>query len=188
MESTPAPAHTDLTGKVLVASPSLQDPNFRHTLVYIARHTDEGAVGVVMNRPTGKVLGDTGGTGPFPASMAALPLLAGGPVNPTFVTLGVFRPGTTDREWACSFSEPPETIAELLAGGSGAHVRAFVGYAGWSAGQLEQELREDSWRVSDPSRALFNPAWTPNLWACFAADRQIWRDLLDFLPVNAGLN
>ncbi len=178
----------DLTGRILVASPALQDPNFHHSLVYIAQHSRDGAVGVVMNRPTGRVLSDTGGTGPFPPAMATIPLQVGGPVNPSFVTIGVFRPGADDRHWTCSFSEPPENIVRLLESAARAHVRAFVGYAGWGEGQLENELKEGSWHVSDPSRALFHAPWAAELWASYHAPGQVWRELLDFLPATPGWN
>ena len=188
MNSEDSAPERDLTGRILISSPALQDPHFIHTLVYIAQHSREGAVGVIMNRPTGKVLSDTGGTGPFPPAMAAIPLHVGGPVNPSFVTIGVFRPGATDRIWSCSFSEPPEKIVRVLEGDAHAHVRAYVGYAGWGEGQLENELKEGSWRVSDPSRALFHAPWTAELWTSYHAPGQVWRELLDFLPATPGWN
>lgn len=159
-------------GMLLVASPSLVDPNFDDTVVLLLDADAEGALGVVLNRPTSvpvaEVLADW-------RDVVAEPdvLFQGGPVSPDgalAVGLAVgpsplgFRPvgsalsGTPSTAGALedSAAEPPagprlglvdlDTPVELVAGGLRA-LRIFAGYAGWGAGQLEAEVEEGSWYV-----------------------------------------
>jgi putative transcriptional regulator len=135
-----------LRGQLLVAAPSLDDPNFSRAVILVAHHDEEGAMGVVLNRPSDHVVGD------------AVPELAdvvgddeaifvGGPVQP-------------DGVMVLAEFEDPEAAARPVLGGlgfvglgsSGEHVadttrraRAFAGHAGWGPGQLEDELEEEAW-------------------------------------------
>ena len=138
-----------LQGQLLVASPGLLDPNFRRTVVLVTEHTDEGAAGLVLNRPS-------------PAAVAELvPALEelvdegeqvwmGGPVQPNGVlVLGEFL----DPEDAAvplfgslgfpSLEEPQDVLVSTT------RRRVFAGYAGWGAGQLEDELDRDDWIVEE---------------------------------------
>jgi putative transcriptional regulator len=135
-----------LKGKLLVASPSLVDPNFRKTVVLIAHHDDDGALGLVLSRPSA-----------VPASEAVpsleglpgadAPVFVGGPVQPqAFMALAEFAdvedaaaPIFDHIGFVSADAEP-----DLL---SIRRVRLFAGYAGWGAGQLEAELAEPSWIV-----------------------------------------
>ena len=139
-----------LRGKLLVAAPSLADPNFYRTVVLMLEHTDEGAAGVVLNRPT-----DTKVREALPdwADVAAEPgvVFVGGPVQQTgVICLGRVVPNSA-----------PEGFLELADGMGSVDLeqdaalvvpdievlRVFAGYAGWGAGQLESELGEDAWLV-----------------------------------------
>ena len=137
-----------LRGQLLVATPDLADPNFSRTVVLVLDHGDEGALGVVLNRPielsVAEVLPDWAHLSSAPAC-----LFVGGPVAPTAVIgLGrgdgpVFQPlfdglGTLDLDLDPADYAP--TMAEL---------RVFVGYAGWGPGQLESELAAGGWLVLD---------------------------------------
>lgn len=138
-----------LQGQLLVASPGLLDPNFRRTVVLVTEHTEEGAAGLVLNRPS-------------PAAVAELvPALEelvdegeqvwmGGPVQPNGVlVLGEF----VDPDDAAvplfgslgfpSLEEPEDVLVATT------RRRVFAGYAGWSAGQLEDELERDDWIVEE---------------------------------------
>ncbi len=135
-----------LKGKLLVSSPSLVDPNFRKTVVLIAHHDDDGALGLVLSRPSA-----------VPASEAVpsleglpgadAPVFVGGPVQPqAFMALAEFAdvedaaaPIFDHIGFVSADAEP-----DLL---SIRRVRLFAGYAGWGAGQLEAELAEPSWIV-----------------------------------------
>lgn len=148
------------TGRLLVATPGLVDPNFYRTVVLIVSHTEEGAAGVVLNRPSETELDE----GPLRtiAPLAADPPLVfvGGPVDATSaVCLARTAPEARPEGW------------QQVVGGLGVldlgdgiddgvsnvdRVRVFAGYAGWAPGQLEAEVEEGSWYVveADPEDAL----------------------------------
>jgi putative transcriptional regulator len=141
-----------LRGWLLVASPTLTDPNFRRTVILIGEHSDEGAMGVVLNRPS-------------PVSVAeAVPPLAdlvedqdlvyvGGPVQPqAIVVLGDFEhPERAGSVVLGSIGFLPAEIAPDEDLGPLSRVRVFAGYAGWSPGQLEDEIDDDAWIVAAAS-------------------------------------
>jgi putative transcriptional regulator len=149
-----------LKGRLLVATPGLVDANFFRAVVLLVEHNDEGAAGVVLNRPSDVALND----GPLEEwqDMAADPPLVffGGPVQPgAAVCLARAQP-----------HEEPEGFQPVI-GGLGVvdigredveirphldRIRVFAGYAGWGAGQLESEIEEGAWYVldADPEDAL----------------------------------
>jgi putative transcriptional regulator len=137
-----------LTGQLLLASPALFDPNFRRSVVLITEHNDEGAAGLVLNRPSEATVGETV---PDLATLAGdeEPVYVGGPVQQEAVlVLAEFD----DPDDAARLVHddvgfvPADADFELLAA-STRRARVFAGYAGWGAGQLEAELEEDSWLV-----------------------------------------
>lgn len=150
---------TALAGRLLVASTSLGDPNFERSVIVLLDHGEEGALGVVLNRPTG--LGVEEILEPWrEQAMLAPPgvVFAGGPVSREAV-IGLARApeaeddlaGTlTPGDWrpllghlgTIDLSIPPEDQPLALAG-----ARLFSGYAGWTAGQLEEEIAEGAWYV-----------------------------------------
>ena len=139
-------------GRLLVALPTLTDPNFDRTVVLVlAADADDGAIGVVLNRPT-----DTDVADPLPrwAPLAAQPgvVFLGGPVGAT-AAIGVARgTGTAGSGWAPVAGhlgtvdlglDPDDLPAPVDA------VRVFSGYAGWAPGQLESEIEQGAWLVVD---------------------------------------
>lgn len=135
-----------LAGQLLLASPSLRDPNFLRTVVLIGVHNEEGAMGVVLNRPSTVTVGDA-----VPQLGAAVderePLFVGGPVQPTSVVfLGEFLdPSVAELLVLGRIGFPaPGTGAEELAEAT-ARRRIFAGYAGWGEGQLDAELDQGDW-------------------------------------------
>ena len=146
-----------LRGRLLVATPELADPNFARTVVLVLDHGQDGAFGIILNRPTDRVVADA--IAPW-ADVASAPavVFVGGPVGVDQVMgigLGVDQPAT--RGWAPLFDDPGDEpghagLASVdLQAGPGAtslqHVRVFVGCAGWGADQLEGEIEEGSWFV-----------------------------------------
>ena len=139
-----------LAGKLLVATPGLGDPNFHRTVVLMLRHDDDGALGVVLNRP---VPVPTGEALPAWAEVVTPPatLFQGGPVGLDgalgVVTLAPGGGGTAVDRLAGPFGlvdlDTDPTLG--LPGVTG--VRVFVGYAGWSADQLEAEVAAGDWYV-----------------------------------------
>ncbi len=136
---------TDLAaGKLLVATPSLLDPNFRRTIVLLLEHDAEGSMGLVLNRPAG-----VGNVDEMPFAHAQAPpvdVFVGGPVLPEHGIGLAAGAGPFDMAL---------TIGELHLGLVGAdtldvdRVRYFAGHAGWSPGQLEAEVDEAAWWVVD---------------------------------------
>jgi putative transcriptional regulator len=137
-------------GKLLIATPKLEDPNFRRTVVLILAHDEAGAFGVVLNRPLPAAIGDYLPT--WEGQVVAPPVIfQGGPVEPTrALGLGRCRDGEAPPYWspvagAVGLLDLNEGPAEL---GSGlAEARVYIGYAGWGAGQLEREVSETGWFV-----------------------------------------
>jgi putative transcriptional regulator len=149
----------DLTNHFLIAMPSLADPNFSRTVTYLCEHNADGALGIVINRPTDIRLGelldhlDLRGASP---EIAEQPVYLGGPVQRErgFV---LHRPG---RVWDSSLQiddgivlTTSEDILAAIAKSEGpSHYLVALGYAGWGAGQLEQEMAENTW-LSGPASA-----------------------------------
>ena len=147
---------TPLVGKLLIAMPTLADPNFWHTVVLVGVHSDdEGAFGLVVNRPLEvelkdilDELGESVPEGSFPQ------VLAGGPVEPSHGFVMYESPHAPPDESALSVEDrisvsgSTETLATLARGDGGGRYYLLLGYSGWFPGQLEQEIEENSWLVA----------------------------------------
>lgn len=137
-------------GTILVAEPFMKDQHFKRAVVLIAEHDEEGTVGFILNRPLDvklkDVMADTGDS--------LMPLFLGGPVqrdNLFFVhTLGDLiedsRPVCEGLWWAGNYS----TVKEMIKRNEirEEHIRLFIGYSGWTVGQLEEEMKISSWIVT----------------------------------------
>jgi putative transcriptional regulator len=152
-------------GSLLIAGPSLFDPNFRRTVVLIGEHNEEGALGVVLNRPTALRVADAA-----PALTAMVGedaiVFAGGPVQPQSpVVLAEFdHPDFADVLAFGSVGFLTGDVGEGAADGV-KRARLFAGYAGWGPGQLEAELDAGGW-ILEPATA--DDVFAPNhdaLWA-----------------------
>jgi putative transcriptional regulator len=155
----PVTPHDSTVGKLLIAEPMLDDPNFDRSVLLMIEHTSEGALGVVLNRPTDLALDEV--LGEWSALAASPPVLyLGGPVEQNGVlALGRRRRsgGTTDGDdvdapgWTSVLGDDvgtldlhldPDDVAPAVDG-----VRFFAGYSGWAGGQLEGELADGAWLV-----------------------------------------
>ncbi len=140
------------SGKLLVATPTLLDPNFRRTVVLLLTHDeDEGALGVVLNRPSAT---DVAEVLPGWEDVAAAPsvVFSGGPVQKTAaVCVGRVRTALARTPGWAPLTDPVLGTVDLdRAPWDGlTHVRVFAGYAGWSSAQLEAEVDEGAWWVLD---------------------------------------
>ncbi len=154
---------TSLKGKFLIASPKLADPNFARTVVLLVQHDDNGALGVIVNRPLDvtvqqaceQVLGtgcEVGGV-----------LHHGGPCEAMLMVVHTDKPsGEAEVFPGLYFTTTKEHVEELFENPV-SEMKFFVGYAGWSPGQLESELETDSWLLTPASKdRLFSPP--ENLW------------------------
>jgi putative transcriptional regulator len=165
----------DLAGQLLLATPRLTDPNFVRSVILLLQHDDDGAVGVILNRPSGLAVADV--LPPW-ADVVAEPrvLHAGGPVSrESALGVGLAVGGERPEGFQAAPSgfglvdldAEPDTVMPALVG-----VRIFAGYAGWGGGQLEEEIVEDAWYVV-PSigTELLHPR--PD---------ELWRDILRRQP------
>lgn len=141
-----------LRGKLLLAAPTLLDPNFQRTVVLVSEHTDDGAMGVVLNRPSQVTINDA-----VPQLGDAVdgenPVFVGGPVQPRSI---VFLAEFLDPEIAALLVfgrigfPSAETGLDDLSDATD-RGRVFAGYAGWGPGQLDEEVGQGDWIV-EPAR------------------------------------
>jgi len=178
-----------LTGQLLLAAPSLRDPNFARTVVLMGVHSDDGAMGVVLNRPSTVTVGEA-----VPALERAVdgtePVFVGGPVQPSSVVC------------LAEFVDP--SIAELLVFGrvgfpapdtdldelahSTDRRRVFAGYAGWGEHQLDAEVEQGDW-ISQA--AIPEDVFTEvpeQLWSAVLTRKGGSYALLARMPVDPSLN
>ncbi len=178
----------NLKGQLLLAHPNLLDPNFRRSVVLIAEHSNkDGAVGVVLNRPLGKTLGDIGQDLPDPA-LAAVPVFEGGPVATETVLLTAWRWDNEKGLFQLYFGTTPESIAALREQDGEFEVRAYLGYSGWGSGQLEGELSENAWVVTPLHEEEMNIEQLPGLWRGLIKRERPELSILADAPDDPGLN
>jgi putative transcriptional regulator len=160
-----------MRGRLVVAAPSLLDPNFDHTVVFLLDHSDEGALGIVVNRPSDVEVADAL---PRWEPLATRPRLmfVGGPVQPEAV-VGLGRPRDQEVDALQPVSDGVAVVdlrADPLALiGDLDDFRLFVGYAGWGKGQLEAEIAEGGWFVVDAQPEDVFAATTDELWVTVLA-------------------
>jgi putative transcriptional regulator len=179
-----------LRGQLIIAAPTLLDPNFARTVVLIAEHTEEGAMGLVLNHPATTLVDE------------AVPDLAwlaedeervwvGGPVAETAVIVLA--------EW-----DHPELAGAIVQGDLGfvgadadqpdqldgaiRRARVFAGHAGWGPGQLEEELAEESWIVEPPTRDEIFCTDPDVLWAAVLRRKGSRYALLSTMPPDPSVN
>jgi putative transcriptional regulator len=169
-----------LTGRLLVATPALADPNFDRTVVLLLDHDEEGSLGVVVNRPTPVDVTDV--LPPW-SDLATAPgvVFQGGPVAlDSALGLATVPGGAEPLGWRrvyggvglVDLDAPPEVLAAELAS-----LRIFAGYAGWGPGQLEAELADGAWYVVDSEPG---DAFSPN-------PEGLWRAVLRRQPGSLAL-
>lgn len=171
-----------LTDQFLIASPGLQDPNFTRGVTLICQHDEDGAMGLMVNRPSGYHLGDVLMQMNIATDLLAVsdaPVLIGGPVQPE----RGFVLHSPERTWESSLRVSEQLlvttsrdILDAMANGAGPrHAIVMLGYSGWTAGQLEDELIENAWLTSDSSTQILFETPVEQRW--HAAARQLGIDL-----------
>lgn len=149
------PSASSLAPAFLLSMPQMQDPNFSKTVVLLCRHNDEGAFGLVVNRPlvtSGRVVVNLD---PPVSTDRELQLWAGGPVEPQSSWILVAQPPEPDDSPAMRVTDDlyistnSELLRRLLEPSPPSHARLIVGYSGWAPGQLEEELQASAWLMSD---------------------------------------
>lgn len=153
---------TSLKHHFLLAMPQLSDPWFGHSLCYICEHNEHGAMGLVLNKPVGMTLAQVfSELGMASDSHGEDPVIQGGPVNPEqgFILY------QDEKDWGQSMHVGDKTylttskdmLEAIASGGAPDNVIVCLGYAGWDAGQLEEELANNSWlTIEADEHIIFN--------------------------------
>jgi putative transcriptional regulator len=175
-------------GQLLIAGPGLLDPNFWRTVVLIVEHSDEGALGLVLNRPSETTVGEA------VTELEQLldvddPLYVGGPVQPSALIV------------LAEFNQPDEAALlafddiGVLAGGAQEHPdvsvrrgRAFVGHAGWGPGQLDDEVERGDWILEPAQREDAFSGVPQDLWSTVLTRKGGSYALVARMPPDPSVN
>jgi len=189
------PAMNDLVktlkGKLLLDGGDLTESFFHRTVVLICEHNAEGAFGLVLNRSSGSKVGELI-VADLPDALKSAPLFLGGPVQPTalsFLHSDDFIPGANvfpNLNLGHSLDELVEVGESFSAGKK---VKMFAGYAGWSPGQLEDEMKRKSWLTYPASLELVFETPPDQLWQKILKSKGGWKNkLLLQMPDDLSLN
>lgn len=178
-----------LKGQLLLASPGLFDPNFRRTVILVTEHNDDGAAGLVLNRPSETAVAE--------AVPDLVPLVddddrvyVGGPVQESAVLV------------LAEFDDPDDAAMLVvdhvgfvpgdgdfgLLAASTRRARVFAGYAGWGPGQLEAELEESSWIVEASTGPGLFPEPDADLWGAVLRDKGGLYRVVAMMPEDPSVN
>ena len=174
-----------LTGKLLLSSPTLRGGSFNHSVILLAEHSpSDGAFGLIMNHPSGQMVGDLLTAKEF-SPISHVQVHIGGPVSKGHMTFAAFWEEDSHLRFATRIS------AEQAMGhaqNSGALVRAFVGYTGWSKDQLEDEVESDSWVVVPVPDSILSLNHDRDLWKTILAGLSPFHKILAGAPGNILAN
>jgi putative transcriptional regulator len=164
----------------------LRDGIFDHSVVLITHHSvEDGAHGVILNHPDERTVGDLFSSPEFDP-VRALKIFQGGPVAQDQLAFAAFS-WTSSRGLRSQISLSLEK-AIALSRQPGTLVRAFVGYSGWSAGQLESELARNAWTVVKPGHDLLGLDHSRSLWAGLMGRISPYHRILSVAPSQPWLN
>jgi putative transcriptional regulator len=186
-------ADTDkcLKGQLLLDSGQLQGSFFQRTVVLICQHDTEGAFGLVLNRASGSNAGDMI-VADLPEALKVFPLFLGGPVQPSalsYLHTDAFIPDANVLP-NLSLGHSLDSLIDLGAALSPTQkIKMFAGYAGWSPGQLEDEIKRKAWLIHPASLELVFDTQPEQLWQRILHQKQGWQyRLLAQTPEDPSLN
>ena len=179
-------------GMFLVASPTLRDPNFRQTVILLCEHGPEGALGVVVNRPTAMLISEALPQVPVLEGQHHL-LFAGGPVQPNHVLI-LYRlsqePTDThhvfDGVYLGGNMDALERVLEVPS--ESQFFRADLGYSGWGPGQLENEMKTGSWITLPADPTIVFQKEPLQIWPDIMKSLGRPYDLYAEMPADPNLN
>ena len=180
-----------LQGYLLIAAKSLRDPNFLRTVVLMIEHSDEGAMGLVLNRPSQLTMKQAWAkVQETPCSIKGM-LFQGGPCPAPLMAMHAERSLAEIEVLPNVFFSAGQEKLDLLIAHAGAPIRCYVGCAGWAPGQLEAELEEGSWHAlpASPGHVFGAP---DDLWDQMRAEvtQSSYLDMLDIrhIPDDPSMN
>ncbi|NLT69758.1 MAG: YqgE/AlgH family protein [Verrucomicrobiaceae bacterium] len=189
--SSEDPVGSSLKGSLILADPSLREPTFFQSVLLLTEHSSEGgAFGYILNRPLGRGVGELIGASVLPPDqrerLAEVPVFMGGPVSTEHLTFSAL--GWSDADGTLQYSTHLSAAEAVIYGMEGFHIRAFVGYAGWSEGQLEGELQQKAWIPHPPEKSIIEVANVDQLWKMLLRELSPWHKIVADEPDNLGLN
>jgi putative transcriptional regulator len=167
-----------LAGRLLVATPSMRDPRFERAVILMTRHTQDGAFGLVINRPIGErslasllaLIGESS-----PGATGTVRLFVGGPVQPEAVFVihsGEYRlPETTAVDQSIGVTSSAKVLRDMAEQKGPAKSLIVLGYAGWAPGQLEGELARNVWYTAPQDPGFVFDEDRDKLWDLATARR-----------------
>ena len=178
-----------LRGQLLIASPALPDPNFFKTVILVAEHTAEGAMGLVLNRRTPVAVSDAA---PHLTSLGGIDasVWVGGPVDrgSVFVLADFEEPEEAGSIVLWDVGLLAHEVDPELLEASTRQARVFAGYAGWGPGQLEGELDDDAWIVEQPAETDIFTADPDRLWSAVLRRKGGQFAVIALMPDDPRLN
>ncbi len=183
-------ASKSLKGQLLLDNGRLEGSFFHRTVLLICEHNDEGAFGLVLNRPTGKNVGEAI-TANLSESLKTQDLFLGGPVQPqalSFLHADAFVPDANVMP-NLSLDHSLDNLLELGETFSATKkIKVFAGYAGWSPGQLDDEMKRDTWLTHPASIELVFRERSDDLWSLILKDKGWKYRLISQRPEDLSQN
>ena len=194
-----------LKGSFLIATPSLVDPNFARSVVYMTEHNEEGAFGLVVTRPSEginlldiceKIYEDRSDF-PDDQTLKSIGVFTGGPVQPSAVFFVHTHPGTTSSlgpepivpgTFLGNQADELREVLDRLEDEDPPKLKAFFGYSGWGAGQLEKELQAGGWLVKPAELDQIFSSTPEGLWGELVRSFGGAVGILGYMPKDPGLN
>jgi putative transcriptional regulator len=172
--------HTSLKGQLLLDGGKLRGSCFHRTVVLICEHNKDGAFGLILNRPSENKLADVFET-KLPDLLKGKTLFGGGPVQPaalSYLHSDLFLPDANVMENLQLGHELDELVEIGEAWSASKQLRVFAGYAGWSPGQLDDEMRRQAWLTHPASLELVFHTPADQLWQHVLRRRADWQSRL----------
>lgn len=192
-ESKANTPHFSLEGHLLIAAPRMDDPRFARSVVLVLQHTQDGAMGVVLNRPVDQTTDVSDSLAEVFAHIerlhaGRLPVRIGGPVSGPLIAL---RTPTLRGGKGGVYLVEGRSQLDKLTSQPGGPLQFFIGHSGWHSGQLEEELNSGCW-LTLPAAANFLEMEHSQMWltALRETGRSIYREALGIhgFPQDATLN
>jgi putative transcriptional regulator len=179
-----------LKGQFILDKGKLQGSFFHRTVILVCQHDADGAFGLVVNRPTGNKVGDAL-VANLPDALKEAPLFLGGPVQPqalSFLHSDVYLPDANVMS-NLMLDHSLDTLVELAEGFSATKkTKVFAGYAGWSPGQLDDELKRDTWMTHPGSLDLVFHPEPEKVWKLILSQKGIRYRLVAEAPDDLSWN
>ncbi|HAB17868.1 MAG TPA: YqgE/AlgH family protein [Verrucomicrobiota bacterium] len=173
-------SHLSLRGQLLLDGGKLRGSAFHRSVVLICQHDPQGAFGLVLNQPTEKKLREVIDAD-LPERLEDHPLFGGGPVQPSamsFLHSDLFLPGANVIENLNLGHDLEELVALGKSWSASQQLRVFAGYAGWAPGQLDDEMRRESWITHPATIDLVFHAPSEDLWPFILRQKGDWQSRL----------